>query len=579
MSESNQVKKRGWVKNAAIIFLSVMLVLTFFSNTIMNRSLSEVAVEYIQSGTINAKIRGTGTVMANNSYEVIINQTRQVESVTVKVGDTVASGDVLFRLADSQSSELEDAQKQLDSLVLAYRIALINASSSDYAQDNYEIQQLQSKLSKAQADCATYYVSPAELNAAKNEVSERTAEVADLTGELSGLSGEGNADELEQQLVQAENDLDAARIAYRSEMETLQTAAEDKMALDGVSNTSSNLALYMAALAIEYGNSSDPGESAIASAYNAITELEAKVADLEDQIDADTSDEYERVSRKLSAAEEDLEDAQAKLEELNDKQGKWETANSNAESYEQQLNDKLFALAQQEDEENKQQSIDALNLEAQKKEIDEQQQKVNELLSDSVGTEIIANVSGVITAINVTAGNTTESGSPMAVIEVPDMGYTLSFSVTAAQAKKVQVGDTAEVSNYYWGPEITATLSAIKNDPQDPSSSKLLEFRLEGEVDSGSQLSLTLGERSANYELIVPNSALRSDSNGDFVLIVVAKSTPLGNRYIATRVDVNVLASDDTNSAVAGGLTSWDYVITTATKPIEPGQQVRLVEN
>ena len=33
------VKKREWVKTVAIIFLAVMLVLTFFSNTIMNHSL------------------------------------------------------------------------------------------------------------------------------------------------------------------------------------------------------------------------------------------------------------------------------------------------------------------------------------------------------------------------------------------------------------------------------------------------------------------------------------------------------------------------------------------------------------
>ena len=33
-----KVKKRDWVKNAAIIFLAVMLALTFFSNTIMKGS-------------------------------------------------------------------------------------------------------------------------------------------------------------------------------------------------------------------------------------------------------------------------------------------------------------------------------------------------------------------------------------------------------------------------------------------------------------------------------------------------------------------------------------------------------------
>ena len=77
-------KRREWVKNAAIIFLSVMLVLTFFSNTIMNYSLPEVATQYVQSGSITAKIRGTGTVEASDPYNMIINDTRVIESVAVK---------------------------------------------------------------------------------------------------------------------------------------------------------------------------------------------------------------------------------------------------------------------------------------------------------------------------------------------------------------------------------------------------------------------------------------------------------------------------------------------------------------
>ena len=76
----------------------------------------------------------------------------------------------------------------------------------------------------------------------------------------------------------------------------------------------------------------------------------------------------------------------------------------------------------------------------------------------------------------------------------------------------------------------------------------------------------------------MPNSAIRSDSNGSFVLAVVTKSTPLSNRYIATRIDVQVLASDDVNTAVSGGLTAGDFVITTSTKPIEAGTQVRLAD-
>ena len=54
------------MKNAAIVFLTIMLILTFFSNTIMNYSLPEVATQYVQSGSITAKVRGTGNVEATD---------------------------------------------------------------------------------------------------------------------------------------------------------------------------------------------------------------------------------------------------------------------------------------------------------------------------------------------------------------------------------------------------------------------------------------------------------------------------------------------------------------------------------
>jgi len=136
------------------------------------------------------------------------------------------------------------------------------------------------------------------------------------------------------------------------------------------------------------------------------------------------------------------------------------------------------------------------------------------------------------------------------------------------------------MDRWYWGGEVRAVLASIRNDPQNPATSRILEFDISGDVQSGTQLNLSIGERSANYDIIVPNSALRSDTNGDFVLIVLARSSPLGNRFIATRVDVQIIASDDTQSAVTGGgLSGWDYVITTSNRPLEPGMQVRMIDN
>ena len=108
------VKRREWVKTVAIIFLAVLLVLTFFSNTIMNASLPEVATQQVTQGTINAKIRASGTIAANETYNVKLTQTRKIESVKCKVGQAVNAGDVLFVLEAQGSDELKQAKTDLE---------------------------------------------------------------------------------------------------------------------------------------------------------------------------------------------------------------------------------------------------------------------------------------------------------------------------------------------------------------------------------------------------------------------------------------------------------------------------------
>lgn len=136
--EKTKAKKREWVKTFVIIFLVVMLILTFFSNTIMNRSLPEVAAQYTQSGSINAKIRGTGQVSANETYDVTLNQTRKIRSVMVKVGDQVSTGDTLFVLEPNDSEELKQAQESLAQMELDYQKKLITLSN-DNSTENREV--------------------------------------------------------------------------------------------------------------------------------------------------------------------------------------------------------------------------------------------------------------------------------------------------------------------------------------------------------------------------------------------------------------------------------------------------------
>ena len=664
MDEQVVKLKRGWVKNAAIVFLSIMLVLTFFSNTILNRSLPEVAARYVESGTINAKIRGSGTVTAGESYDVVLEQTRKVESVYVHVGDFVNTGDVLFLLSNSDSEELKQAQKALDSMRLAYEKTLLSMDEADYAQENRNIQKAKEDLAEAQAELLKNTVTTDEiLNAqlalrdAEKVQKELNTALADTEEYLAEASAEYNALEakiegweeqlevleetideykkqikslkngsgdLEDELAEAQKDLKKAkesyaslRITYGADYDALKEAAEQIAAGSDV--------IYQMAAIVKDREAADPQKIAyekLQPVLNQVNTLEDKVAEYEALVDGQASvqeqidkldDACDDAEDELDALEDDLDDAYdtlndlerevegaefqkafqeeqvelqadtvAQLEEqyndLKAKQNDYESAKDRVESCQDTLDDLTFALAEQKKADGKLAASQQLDLDNALKEIQEQETLVAELQAESVGAEVTANVSGQISSLNVTAGRDAVAGDTLAVIEVVDRGYTVKLPVTNEQSQKVRIGDKADVTNYYWGEQLDVTLTSIITDPSNPGQGKLLVFTLNGDVSSGQNITLSVGERSANFDAVIPNSALRTDTNGTFVLVLTVKHSPLGNRYIATRVDVNVLAQDDTTAAVSG-LSMGDYVITTSSKPLEAGMQVNMVEN
>ena len=221
-----------------------------------------------------------------------------------------------------------------------------------------------------------------------------------------------------------------------------------------------------------------------------------------------------------------------------------------------------------------------LDLSKTNKDIQKKKEEIEKLKEKSMGSAVKAPVAGTITTVKYVAGETTQPEDVMAVIQPEGKGFTLSISVTNEQAKKVQIGDMAELQNSWYYDDARVMLSAIKPDPDNPGTNKLLVFDVSGStIQADQSLSISVGQRSQEYELVVPNSAIREDNDGKFILTVESKSSPLGNRYIATRVGVEVLASDDNNSAISAPLYGWEYVITTSTKPVEAGKQVRLADN
>ncbi|MGN1416216.1 MAG: HlyD family efflux transporter periplasmic adaptor subunit [Oscillospiraceae bacterium] len=746
--------RKDIIKNIAIIFLAVLLVLTFFSNTVMNMSLPQVSAQYASNGNISEQIRGSGVVSAGQSYDVTVDESRVISGVNVKAGDKVEKGDVLYTLEGKESTELAEAEKTLSDMQYEYRKAVIAAGgdtgylvemldinnaeddiadikrdlerfddpsylSDTYAAEYYELSKLRSDISDLEKliskelekysdvelqslasdlesaaaclDTDDYTPLPAEwyakIEAAqkevdafsdndKNALSEKKASIE------AAIASLGTDDMLElptkyyDRIADALNNRNQLKEAYdqaESALKDVQDQLVDSADYDESIKTK-NREIKEKIVEIDDVNSQILYYTGEDSA--GLDELYKKARDLQRELDylnedlAELSEKknvsanlkyrikgkqtvYNNAKIRLDAANKELNSIKTEIrldliDELNEVKAKLEQYDSTADSSaleaakkkltdlkrnakselkaqleavnkdvnnRKELDEKKTALEKSESDFNvkllsdkkaledslkeKERSLASLeanlsvkkitdgvtnrqedeDLKKQADDIEYQRQKVKELKEKSLGGTITAPVSGTVSSMAYRAGETTAAGNAAAVIDITDKGFVLSFSVKSEQAKKLSVGTNADISNNYFGKDISAVLTAVKPDPSNPQTSKLLEFTISGgDVQSGDSISISIGSKGQDYPAVVPNSAVREDKNGKYVLVVESKSTALGSRYYAVRYSVDVLASNDSKTAVSG-LTGSEFVVISSSTPIEEGQQVKLTES
>lgn len=567
--------RKDKIKNITIIFLLVMLILTFFSNTIMNYSLVEVSTQQVTSGQITSKVRGSGSVEASESYSVTIEETRKIATVNVKKDAEVATGDLLFTLEDTDSDELDAAKKSLNEAQAAYESAVLTAGitvaerqsieagkGSSLTQKQNEIAAANQRVKDAQAavDAAQASVDKikAQIDAVSNSTADTTAE------EKAVLDAEKKNSEAQDSLTSAESAYTPVKSAYDTALSEYNDAviafnAAKATYEKDTSDLNNKKAMDAAEIAMKSANEKlknckgnldkvqgpyDSAKSAATDSKNALSNANYNLS--VKKLTGTNTAEANNLQAQLNTATAALTDAN--------------TALTSATNDQKKVTDKISG---------------EVTIASAYKTMTDLQEEVAKLQAKSIGTEITSPISGTVTDIAVTAGTTVNANDVMMTIQPENKAYVLQFSVTENQAKKVRVGDTAEVLNNWYGNNVSAVVSAIRKDPQNRSNSIII-CDMKGDVSVGDSYTLSIGEQSSNYDTIVPTSAIREDSNGKFILIIESKSTPLGNRYYARRVDVDVITSDDTKSAVTGALEGYEYVITTTTKPIKENEQVRL---
>lgn len=557
--ERNPIKRRELIKTLLIIFLALMLILTFFSNTIMNRSLSEITTETASSGKLTERVRGSGMVVSNQTYEVTIDAVKVVEKINIKSGQKVKKDDVLFTVTAESSTELTDAEAALDTLELEYRKALLT-DPVDYSTENQAIKNARDDLNQAIAKRDQVYYNQANVEQAKTQYLADKREMTALTARQSKLSATISAID--------SDEYSAAAPEYTGNLTVLYGAFSDANAA------------YTEAYSVYTQAVEDGADESVVNTAKADADAKQLVRD-----NAKAAYDNQKIAVRSDLAGQ-LADTESELSVVSERVTEYESGSSgegmtyedcvaDVQAKERALADLMIALQKAQKENSVTDKKSALDLDAQKKAIEKQKEKVAKLKEKTTATEIKSKYDGVVSAVNVQPDDTTAPGNPLAVIDIAEEGYTVEVSVEADKVKKVKTGVKAELVNN-WNGQAEAVLQKIKNDTTAGSRNKILVFSITGDVESGSFIELSIPCGSASYDAIVPKSAVYQDKDGYFVLKVSSKSSPFGNRYYAERVKVEVLASDETSHAVQGGISRGDSIITAASKPVSAGDQVRM---
>lgn len=571
--EYNPGRKREIIKTTLIIFLAIMLVLTLLSNTIMNKSLAEISTERAMSGKLTERVRGSGLVESNQSYEVKTDGNKTIDTIMVKTGQEVKKDDVLFTTGTEENEELETAEATLITLELEYQKALLGVPE-DYTAENQAINNARDDLNTAIAK---------RNNALANSGSAEQA-LYDYTSNKSELTRKSDILQKIQSTIIAidTNNYSTAAVEYAGNLISLYDAYSN-----AENDYNSAYSLYSQMLTGAGGETSKEENSQDNNISYDINQLQDD-ADKKEEIRNNARNEYELAKNnirndlvsQLYGVEDDIDYLNTQIAAYEASQGAGsgmsiEDYDADVQAKQHALEELIAALAKSKNENDLLNKTNTLEIEAKKKELDNLKKKIEKIKKENSVTEIKSKYNGIVSSINVKPGEETVPDMPLAVIDIADEGYTVELTVDAEKAKKIKKGVEAEVVNN-WNGDVTAVLTEIKNDTKAGSKNRILKFSVTGDVSTGSMLDLSIPCGSGNYDTIVPKSAVYKDNNGYFVLVVNSKSSPLGNRYFAERVDVEVLASDEVSSAVQGSINPSDYVITTASKPVNPKDQVRM---
>ena len=552
--EKKKRKSRKWIVKALIIFLIIMGILTFFSNTIMNMTLTQVSTQQVYPATLSSINRVSGTLHTVTEKQVKAAGDITIDNVNVYMYQEVMAGDVLATFAlPEERTDLDQAKKDLEDLIKEMEYSERSPSeSTDYYQLEMTVADDEKAVEQAKKNLEASKNKDASIEQTNNAITELKKEISQLERDIELLTAKQQ--ELQQKVDTLGEQLNDARDALNKAREERDACAKepsdpnyDKAKLDKANKAVSDAQAAINEVKPDYDKATEDLSSVTQQVNTNSDTLIEKQADLlEKQTDLE---QFEMLST-VEEAERALKDAKHTL----------------------QVDQKALSDAKKTESVTKDRAKDSKDADLKKKE--DLEKEIKRLEEYYAVTDVKAPIDGMVIAINVNHGS--QCGKDEVLFTIADLssGFYVECPVDKKDAEAMRAG--AEVRTEICD---SAYVESMRPDPSDPMNSCIIRVSVTGDwVIPGQTVTCTISTSNHYYDNVVPKGAVQSDSDGDFIYILVTKNSPLGERYIARKVPVKKIAEDATSCAIEGTGVNYAYCIVRTEKPIKNGEQVRLAQ-
>lgn len=549
------------------VFFVAMFLFTILSRILDSYNVPKVSTAYPRQSGVVSTVSGDGVVEAEEMKRIPAMEGLVVERVEAGPGAEVKKGDPLFYYeADSLLKKRSELVKEIRKLELANEAERLGVTSHEGV-TNVEL-----AAQELQAAARAFERQQEKTRQAQEEYAVNMEELETYYDKRLDLT--------EEEL------LEQSRLDYHKSMDAYDTLQMERDAdLKSIGRKIKDTEKKIRKLE----DKEDPGEADEERLEELELLLEQYEADLEladdkwdlalEQAEDDRNfkeDIFDRADRGSdltrleleenykSAAGQEEKNLEAALEKEKDSGLLLEKAQQALENAKR--NDQAKAL-----NEDQARRLSELHCQSAQLDIDEKKEElkdIEELIGN--GGAVTAPVDGITALSELETGKKT-AGTERFLLSVGSLRLKGSFD---QEENPISAGDEVEARLDSGELPITAVVTLV--DLVTDGKERAFYAKLpKGKGTLGQSISYECIKKTDLMPTVIPSSAVRKDTNGEYCLVLRTYKTIMGEEYRAARVDLKLVFKGDSQTAVEGPLTQDDRVITASDRVVTAGDRVR----